>query len=409
MPKSRKSSSSKSKASSSRSSSNPQVIDTRSLNWCFTFNNPPSNDEPRKWPDVRYCVWQREEGELETPHLQGYVVFTTRKRLSTLKSIAPTNHWEMRTGDHIQAKTYCCKEDTRKEGPWTIGSEDGIPLGKGARSDLLAVKRAIDEGYSDFRLVDEYFEECARHMRFFREYRRIKSARRRQMPEVIVLWGPTGTGKSHTANELAPDAYWKSRSNWWDGYEGQSDVVIDEFYGWLPYDILLRITDKYPLILETKGGHVNWGVKRIIITSNKHPRDWYDSTKCPYEPLERRISKIDYLFVPYRSQFLDEDLLDVPDINSVQPDVTLVPDDSDVLVPDSQVLDVDSEEENNLYQNEGMLSSPSWCVLHRDTTRLWGTSTSIPGLNSHPINNPPLPSISNLLWDRSPSKGKEKI
>ena len=40
---------------------------------------------------------------------------------------------------------------------------------------------------------------------------------------------------------------------------------------------------------ETKGGSVNFAPKEIIILSNKAPEDWYDKTKCAWEPLERRI------------------------------------------------------------------------------------------------------------------------
>lgn len=72
-----------------------------------------------------------------------------------------------------------------------------------------------------------------------------------------------------------PAAYWKQRSIWWDNYDGQENVVIDDFYGWLPYDNLLRICDRYPLLCEIKGGQVNFLAKRICITSNNTPAQWY--------------------------------------------------------------------------------------------------------------------------------------
>ena len=52
---------------------------------------------------------------------------------------------------------------------------------------------------------------------------------------------------------------------------------------------MLRLLDRYPCQVETKGGSINFAPKKIIILSNKAPEDWYDKNKCAWEPLERRI------------------------------------------------------------------------------------------------------------------------
>lgn len=283
------------RASSSSSSFDPARRDNlRSLYWCFTFNNPPSVDEPKSWPDVRYAVWQKERASSGTLHLQGYLVFNSRKRLSTLKKLSSSVHWEKRNGTHTQAKLYCQKADTRVEGPWIIGDDSGIPDCGGTRTDLLDVKQAIDEGKNESFIYEHFFETCARHYKFFREYRsKVKGVPRDWKTQVYVLWGPTGTGKSRAAREAAPQAFWKSpRSHWWDGYDGQLDVVIDEFYGWIPYDELLRILDEYALQVQVKGGHVSFVARRVIITSNKPPQEWYDPSRCPFEPLKRRLENV---------------------------------------------------------------------------------------------------------------------
>jgi hypothetical protein len=72
-----------------------------------------------------------------------------------------------------------------------------------------------------------------------------------------------------------------------DGYDGQEDVVVDEFYGWIPYDLLCRMCDRYPLLVDTKGGAVQFCPKRIWITSNKKPEDWY---KLDMSAMFRRLS-----------------------------------------------------------------------------------------------------------------------
>ena len=108
--------------------------------------------------------------------------------------------------------------------------------------------------------------------------------------QVTVIYGETGVGKSRWASETYPDAYWKPpNSKWWDNYENEETIIIDEFYGWLPYCEMLRLLDRYPCQVETKGGSVNFAPKTIIILSNKAPEDWYDKEKCAWAPLERRI------------------------------------------------------------------------------------------------------------------------
>lgn len=41
-------------------------------------------------------------------------------------------------------------------------------------------------------------------------------------------WGPTGTGKSHTVRTAYPDAYLKTNTKWWDGYQKEDVVIIEE-------------------------------------------------------------------------------------------------------------------------------------------------------------------------------------
>lgn len=277
---------------------------TQSKYWCATINNYTALDIPDKWPDVHYCIWQAEEGEGEnTPHLQIYVVFKTRKRFSTVKKLHPQAHWEYRKGSHQQAKDYCQKTDTRIAGPWTKGDDsDIISQNPGQRNDLIEVQRALDGGISEAELVEKYFAQSAKYLRFFREYKRIRARQRNWKTHVIVIWGPTGTGKSKYCLDNYPDAYWKPQSDWWDGYEGQDTIIIDEFYGWLPYSSLLRILDRYPLVCGTKFGHTAMLAKTIVITSNKHPIEWYafgKSDKYDWPAFNRRLDQVLHFTTPY--------------------------------------------------------------------------------------------------------------
>jgi hypothetical protein len=79
--------------------------------------------------------------------------------------------------------------------------------------------------------------------------------------------------------EAGVSSFWLPRPEgdrpWWDGYDGQEVIVIDEFYGWLKRDFMYRLIDRYPMMLEVKGGAVPMQAKHVIFTSNKHPKEWY--------------------------------------------------------------------------------------------------------------------------------------
>jgi hypothetical protein len=111
----------------------------------------------------------------------------------------------------------------------------------------------------------------------------------------MVFWGPTGSGKSRRAwEESTLDAYPKDpRTKFWCGYNGQEHVVVDEFRGGIDISHLLRWLDRYPVIVEIKGASVVLQAKKIWITSNIPPVQWYpDLDASTFAALERRLTII---------------------------------------------------------------------------------------------------------------------
>lgn len=91
---------------------------------------------------------------------------------------------------------------------------------------------------------------------------------------------------------LSGSIYYKPHGKWWQRYDGEHTVIMDDFYGWVPYDEMLRIMDRYPHKVETKGGYKEFLSKQLIITSNLHPCEWYNTKWYNHrkqEAFERRI------------------------------------------------------------------------------------------------------------------------
>jgi len=175
----------------------------------------------------------------------------------------------------------------------------------GKRNDLLVVKKAIDDGIDHKGLWEEHFPSMVRYERSLVTYKRIKQNARTDAPIVIVLWGPTGTGKTRLARNLgsylvgSEDGIYtapqhKGSGRYYDDYDGHPCIIFDEFYGSsMPWSQLLTITDRYPNVLAAHGGAGRQNLAEVIIfTSNKHPMFWYTSDKINITPFYRRSTII---------------------------------------------------------------------------------------------------------------------
>jgi len=280
-----------------RTPSNP-----RGRGWCFTLNNPEDDfatklENTYNEMKAKYLVFQLESGEREgTRHVQGYIYFESDKSFNQVKvQLGNRSHIEKAKGNPAQNRDYCTKEGTRLQGPWEFGE---CPM-KGKRSDLEGLKKDLDDGQSLRQVSQNHFSNFLRYRTNIQQYQLLNKPKRNWPMEVLVLWGPTGTGKSRFCQDTYPDAYWKSKNSgtqqFWDGYLGEDVIIVDEFYGWLSWDYLLRLTDRYPFSLDTKHGTVQCSARTIVFTSNKHPREWYPNSKYEWDdtnPLKRRLTSI---------------------------------------------------------------------------------------------------------------------
>ncbi len=283
--------------------------------------------------NLSFLVFQLERGE-ETArlHIQAYVRFSVAKRDTGV------NHF---FGCQVDSRTcavgdaeniaYCTKEETRVEGPWQIG-ETPTP---GRRTDLEAVRTLVDEGADELTLWESNFETMCRHHQAIGRYTQLRRCYRDsdyEQREVRVYWGPTGTGKSrravfeaqaHGGRAFIPDIPDRpGGTRWFDGYDGTSPIILDDYGGEYGINFLKRLLDGYPMSLPVKGGYVARGAKLIIITSNKHPDDWYpEAPHACMAALRRRYTRVENLLTPWLPPLPPDNRMEDSDINLPEVDL----------------------------------------------------------------------------------------
>jgi hypothetical protein len=251
--------------------------------WCFTLNNPTEDEisaisslipeDPPEDNLLAYIGFGREVGGNGTPHLQGYLELHSRGRLTTVRGLGGLGraHFELRKGTATQAIEYC-KKDSGPDNPY---QEWGVVFqsAQGKRSDLDKVKELIDGGATPLQVADAHFGSFVRYHKGFDKYRSLRAPKTIRRVQVFCLWGAPGTGKTRYVFEREPELWISSDPTlqWFDGYEGQSAALLDDFRGDCKPSLLLRILDIYPTQVAIKGGFVPWVPERIYVTSNCAP------------------------------------------------------------------------------------------------------------------------------------------
>lgn len=342
--------------------------------WCLTINYSYEDDaeEPQVSFDpesMDYLLIGKEVAPTTgQKHLQGYVVFSTRKRRTQILRFFPDGvHLENMKGTVLQNLKYC-----KKEGHWTEWGTPPLTKAMLNQQQSLKLKSKWEFSYKaaktgDFELIDP-----SMRVRYYAAWKRIAQdnpVKPNDLLEFQNIWiqAPTGYGKSHYARKEYPDYYDKSPNKWWVGYRGQPTVICDDFspkqcehLGWY----MKRWADLYSFPMETKGGGRQIRPKRIIVTSQ------YSINECFQDPRvqDAMHRRFDTLFLEPWEQREERKRID-----ALVTDEILIDDDSDedtaTTVELEDEIEVDMENLTFAEQN-GYFDPPGTNVMTEEEWKI---------------------------------------
>lgn len=301
--------------------------------FCFTVNTPildaSTPEDPITvhehlqnivvdCPDFRYLVYSVEKapttGRL---HVQGYLELRAPYRFSRVLDLLPPGcHVEAARGDAQSNRDYCSKSDTHVDGPYEFGKP--AVLGQGKRSDLSHALEAISKHPSLEAAVHSDEKVASAYVRYHRGLEKLALLKRKPVfacpppanRRVVVLWGATGSGKTHRSYQALkaqypdeePYFFASNSGQWFDGYAGQRGAILDDFRGsddGMPVSLFLRLMDRYPVLVPYKGGFTPWLAETIYITSNVDPDAWFGSHVETARAVHRRLAEVTQLTEAY--------------------------------------------------------------------------------------------------------------
>ena len=276
--------------------------------WCFTLNNYTEEDVNLfRELECTYLVCGREVApQTGMKHLQGYVYFKNARKLGGMKLIHRNCHWEVSKGTAEQNRIYCTKENDY--------FETGIqPMSQKRKGEVeqdrwgIAWKKAKEGNIEDIDpdIKFRFYKTC-------KDIARDHMTKASDLEELTNYWiyGPPGVGKSRLARQDYPNAYFKCANKWWDGYQGEESVIIDDFE--LDHKCLghyIKIwADRYSFIAEYKGGSMHIRPKNLIITSNYSIDQVFASDPTMAQAIKRRFRVMN---CPFPLEFKKKEIEDL--------------------------------------------------------------------------------------------------
>lgn len=231
--------------------------------WCFTSYDVEKEPFADFRDKVSYLVYGRETcPETGRKHLQGYVAFKNRQRMSAIKKMDGRSHFERMRGTSAEAADYC-----KKDGDF---SEFGV----------LPPPRAANLGFPEaveLAKAGDYaamLDKCpGLYVRYKANFEALRVMDTTELSDSCGVWisGPPRCGKDYAVRQLGKSLFNKALNKWWDGYAGEDYVLlsdVDITHGVWMANFLKIWMDRYAFTAEIKGGSMKIRPKKIFVTSN---------------------------------------------------------------------------------------------------------------------------------------------
>lgn len=252
-------------------------VQRQSRKFLFTWNNYPENHAvPLANAGARYhCYGHELAPTTGTPHLQGFLYYSSARSVRSVRSKLPGVDVRIADGSVGDNITYCSKDGRFHE----FGTK---PLTQEEKGETEVQRYALARDSAKRGNLDEIPADI-----FVRCYSTLKRIQLDYMPRVapqegvcgVWIYGLSGCGKTRAVYAKYPDLFQKPSTKWWDGYQGEDVVLVDDVD---IYDVKLggefkHWADFCPFIAESKGGAQRIRPKKLFVTSQYKIEDiWTD-------------------------------------------------------------------------------------------------------------------------------------
>lgn len=272
----------------------------RAKHWAITINNYVG-EIVNLWcaQKMEYLIIGEEGSSTPTPHLQIYCCFKIKKRFSQVKKSFPRAHLEICFGTPEENIEYCSKE-----GKFT--SFGTVPL-----TAKQALKRKWTEIYTLAK--SGKYEDMPKDVliRHYGNIKKIRADHKDKIEDLLVLnnvwiYGTSGVGKSTYARQTWPDNFNKPATKWWDRYEGEACVILDDLSIDDCYKLkkLLKVwADLFPFVGEVKGDSLWIRPTRIVVTSQYTIKECFANDDKQCQAITRRFKQVHLLHWQVRDIF----------------------------------------------------------------------------------------------------------
>lgn len=344
----------------------------KAKHWCITVNNYGDADICQFTnieESATYYVFGKEVGDSGTRHLQCYVVFKTPKSLAMLKKIWPTGHFEHKylKSTNIQAATYCKKDGNFVE--FGIIPEEGRALGgEKTKENWALVKTLAQEGKLD-QIPPKVFVGCFNNLIKIRDAFQPPVANNKK-PCGLWIHGKAGAGKSFKARSDYPQAYIKMMNKWWDNYDNEEVVILEDFdlsYSTSMHYFLKIWADAYAFRGEMKGTSRMMRPKKFVITSQYTPSQIWNGLDL--EAIARRFTLLEVTNSSIK-KLINKRTAELEKMNEVTKKPKLYKEDAGIIVPVGTGI---FQEENNYanakaaFTGQNLHALAAVCVSISDT------------------------------------------